>query len=474
MITRELIIFQQESLLTKKEVLESVEDYMKYLKTQSEDDVSERKRDVLLELLNRFYQVVQNTDVPTVKRPWFCYEYYINNYGITLELVKYEDMVFDDDMITESTLSVEYTLAEVKCEMLTVEDYAKTYGVSEITVRQWIRRGKLRTAKKVGRDWLIPSIADTPKRGFQPAQYSWEELPGNLLKTCGVSEASRSIYIDQDDYDKKIFHVIERNASGNVSAKRSMDTKEREKLELALISSSDVQIEELGNMMYLPPKRKKDILKYYKEREDFNMEDIIIRIANEEKVWFAPNGEVGNSFDSDDPDEYIIPVWMEVYGVETYTDELYERIENNDFSQCKKIGVIHGNIILFGEIVESGNDPVIFCDDITADLGAVAYYLTMDKAPLNDITGDPFQNLFYIEEIEMEKEFRDGELFDRIIFELPFVIKKNMHIKVDFLTYLVSEITKKGEADMLREKYESIGFLPCEGTNLLYAHVDNK
>jgi len=45
--------------------------------------------------------------------------------------------------------------------MMTTAQAAEKWGVGKGTVQQWIARGKLPGAQKVGRDWLIP--ADTPR-----------------------------------------------------------------------------------------------------------------------------------------------------------------------------------------------------------------------------------------------------------------------------------------------------------------------
>ena len=55
--------------------------------------------------------------------------------------------------------------------LLSCAEFAKRCGVEQVTVRQWIRRGKLRTAVRAGRDWRIPSTAKRPEEGFVPAVY---------------------------------------------------------------------------------------------------------------------------------------------------------------------------------------------------------------------------------------------------------------------------------------------------------------
>lgn len=64
---------------------------------------------------------------------------------------------------------------------MTVTEYAEMNSVTETTVRQWIRRGKLRRAKKQGRDWIIPSIYERPIRGFVNVIYFIGNLPNNII-----------------------------------------------------------------------------------------------------------------------------------------------------------------------------------------------------------------------------------------------------------------------------------------------------
>ena len=47
---------------------------------------------------------------------------------------------------------------------VTVMQYAQAHGLNPITVRQWIRRGKLPEAKKLGILWVIPEGTQIPTR----------------------------------------------------------------------------------------------------------------------------------------------------------------------------------------------------------------------------------------------------------------------------------------------------------------------
>ncbi len=56
-------------------------------------------------------------------------------------------------------------------EVMTVKQAAELWGVEPITIRMWIKRGKLPEAEKIGRDWIIPS--DTPR----PDDRRYVEVP---------------------------------------------------------------------------------------------------------------------------------------------------------------------------------------------------------------------------------------------------------------------------------------------------------
>lgn len=83
-----------------------------------------------------------------------------------MNLCQADEIEAENGEISGLTSTVEHTLITVECDYLTVEQYDSMLGIEPVTVRQWIRRGKLRHAKKNGRDWLIPDTEDKPQRGF--------------------------------------------------------------------------------------------------------------------------------------------------------------------------------------------------------------------------------------------------------------------------------------------------------------------
>lgn len=104
-----------------------------------------------------------------------------------LNLCQADEIEVENDEISSMTSTIEHTLIRVECDYLTIEQYASMLGIEPVTVRQWIRRGKLRHAKKNGRDWLIPNTEDKPRRGFTCVQYILK-----VMNSCCYQHATRS------------------------------------------------------------------------------------------------------------------------------------------------------------------------------------------------------------------------------------------------------------------------------------------
>lgn len=123
-------------------------------------------------------------------------------------------------------------------------------GIEPVTVRQWIRRGKLRHAKKNGRDWLIPDTEDKPQRGFSPVQYLVEkevqidsdEFP--LLSACD----SISIFQSQDNKSKFVCYL--NNYKTKFHSELELTRSEMERLEHTKIQSGKARVE--GGIQYVP------------------------------------------------------------------------------------------------------------------------------------------------------------------------------------------------------------------------------
>lgn len=256
------IAYINQHMLTKRDVLESLEKYREHCETTQEEGWSENKRNVILDLLERFSYCLNQMHFPDIQSADWLYQYFWKADGIVLLLERCDELECDKNgEITSMTCSDSIVFAEMKCNYLTVEEYAEKYHVTTTAVRQWIRRGKLRSAVKAGRDWLIPELADRPQRGYEPVTYCWEYLPESVIQEFPFLNERFEIFIIQNDKDKTKFDVILKNRYGKACEKRQLNVKEREKLEIALISEPSVQAKELyQEIVYVPEKESRSYL----------------------------------------------------------------------------------------------------------------------------------------------------------------------------------------------------------------------
>lgn len=190
-------------------------------------------------LLDRFAKSVSAAVLfEHLEDQWF-YELTISHSGARLMLVHANSCWVGDTGFVQVTTNQSYTLINVKGKYLSVEEYADAYGVSVGTVRQWIRRGKIRTAVKVGNEWRIPEMTDIVGRGYQSAMYMWYTRLTDLPEKYSFLNNYSTVLINQNVTEKSKFDVT--FAAGNVESKtETYESKEREKLELLLIAHPSV------------------------------------------------------------------------------------------------------------------------------------------------------------------------------------------------------------------------------------------
>lgn len=103
----------------------------------------------LITMLGRFEKLIEETPMFAAPGDYWAYSFEIASLGITLNLEHYSYIRFDEEKnIEDSEVDATFPLMSVKSSLLSVDDFAKLYNVKTVSVRQWIRRGKLRTAVK--------------------------------------------------------------------------------------------------------------------------------------------------------------------------------------------------------------------------------------------------------------------------------------------------------------------------------------
>ena len=166
----------------------------------------------LQNLLQRFSDKVNESVLFEQLEDYWIYTICISLDGATLDIEHIAEIHENKSISCDQ----EYRLISVGAHMLSVEEYAQAYGVNEGTVRQWIRRGKLRSAVKTGRTWKIPELDEISHRGFESAVYMWFKRLEDLPEKYEFLNNYSTILINQDMDNKEflensLFHLVSIN-----------------------------------------------------------------------------------------------------------------------------------------------------------------------------------------------------------------------------------------------------------------------
>ena len=243
-------LFREYYLFSREDVLKSLELFIEHEKANEEPGHSISVVKNRIKLCEKFYAAVKKCKLPVLTELWWFYEYQFLGDHMELNLCQADDIEIENDDISTMTTTIEHTLISIECDYLTVEQYASMLGVEPVTVRQWIRRGKLRYAKKTGRDWLIPNIEDKPERGFSSVQYIVEKESEIMSDEFPLLAASDSITILQDQDKKSKFICYLNNYKTKFHSKLELTRSEVERLEHTIIESGKARVE--CSIQYVP------------------------------------------------------------------------------------------------------------------------------------------------------------------------------------------------------------------------------
>lgn len=232
-----LLLFRQQSMIDKDDILSNIRYVANDWRLKSQTDAKHTAAfyGAILNLLDRFSAAVLKALLFDAPPDWWSYTFNINCKGITLLLEHCSGYTYDGENVTPDVIDESFELLKIKSKRLTVEEYAKIYEVEQGTVRQWIRRGKIRTAMKVGNEWRIPELAEPPRRGYVFGQYKWTEHLSDLPEEYAFLDDYSYATFSQEYTDHTAFTI---SFSGNGDERKVLkcDAKEKERLELFMIS----------------------------------------------------------------------------------------------------------------------------------------------------------------------------------------------------------------------------------------------
>ena len=193
----------------------------------------------LSQLLNKVIVEIASRNIFDAPDGWF-YSFVITNKSAALYIQHVAEIQMDENGNAILDINEKFRLINYPVRLLTVEEYASVSKTEAGTVRQWIRRGKLRNAIKVGGEWRIPEITDPPTRGFTPVRYYNNGHFLSLPKELGVSLNQKPCIIDIYKAKEEKGYVVLFDYAPAMIPQRLLTDAEREKLELMLISNSNI------------------------------------------------------------------------------------------------------------------------------------------------------------------------------------------------------------------------------------------
>lgn len=235
--------FNSTHMCSKEDVIRQIDRILKELKNEllkatTTNDYAFQK--TLISLVMKFRTGVNELILLKKMDDFWGYGIEIDDDGVRLQLLTYSHPDIHKNM--EFKILQEFVLYEVQPQMLTVEEYAERYDVKTVTVRQWIRRGKIRTAKKIGKEWRISELLEIKNRGYQSGFYKWEVTLDGLPKEWKFINECNAVQISQEKSGTFIASFRKKGSDELIPYKEyRIDEGERAKLEMLLISNPFVK-----------------------------------------------------------------------------------------------------------------------------------------------------------------------------------------------------------------------------------------
>ncbi len=247
-----LKMFNDRSFLTKEAVVADIGLEIAALTAQAETATGEQQRYLTAkrDFFKRFTSEVQSTVLFEKLEPWWAYRYRYNSRGATLELahIDYRQMMIykEGDFFCLPDTVIPAVRTDAKT--MTVEEYATYTGKTEAAIRQGLRRGKYRSAFKVGPEWRISELC-LPSAGqrYKPAQYEWRSSLAGVPEGFEYLKAPGFVDISRDDDDRQSFSIYVHpweDQGKNTRHFYRLSSVEKERLELFLISNPMVEVKD--------------------------------------------------------------------------------------------------------------------------------------------------------------------------------------------------------------------------------------
>ena len=253
-----LSYFKEHFITSKKELIDALSERKSVI-----DDVAKKDKShsysyysAIKDGFDNFVELLSVKALPTLPEP-FAYELNITIYSIALKMIEVIDIhEYKDIKGIAYDVGDEYTLIELPFKLLSIEEYANENNTNIKTVSQWIRRGKIKSAKKIGREWYIPEIAEITKPE-EKCEYVWNKDKTQFDDEYTNLSSFTELAIIENKDDKTKFKLSLYDEESGKRKETMCTVKEKEKLEVMLISNNNVEYRD-KNILTIAHKAKRE------------------------------------------------------------------------------------------------------------------------------------------------------------------------------------------------------------------------
>ena len=236
-----LRIFNSCSFLSKGDVIEDIKTHL----ATAEREMASASAGQLqflkakCEFLQKFIGKIEKTVLCEGLEPWWAYRYKLSSRGATVELmhVDYRCMEIKSETDYFCIPDTTFPVVQLDAKTMSVEEYAAYTQKTEAAVRQGLRRGKYRSAYKVGQEWRISELCQpSAERGYSRGSYEWHAPLAGVPDGFEYIKQPGFVSISQDE-DKQSFAVYVYPWDEGKGHFHRLGKVEMERLELFLIAN---------------------------------------------------------------------------------------------------------------------------------------------------------------------------------------------------------------------------------------------
>lgn len=248
---RKLGMFEQRYITSKCELLRRIDGVVKNIESRMHQEAESKEKKAYytakLHFFKRFRNEVNYTPLFNKLEDWWSYSFSVSSREAVVYLNHIARIDIEGDEASEylgkPDIDAEFKLIRVKASVMTADEFAASRGVANATIRVWIRRGKLRSAFKLGNTWMVPELTLPFGRGYSSARYRLTIPLNDIPARFGYLrlDSPGEIMFHQMQNDKSKFSVTRYIENELLIGEFIISASELEKLEAFLIANPLVE-----------------------------------------------------------------------------------------------------------------------------------------------------------------------------------------------------------------------------------------